>query len=131
MAVKHLILGALVPGAMQGTLTGVWASNPEYWSGKFPFMGFPVLTEYLPPVDNWVTLCTSAVSGVALKYGVKGDLANGIGNGILCGATALFLFETIRRITSIALTPRTAGAMPLGQQTFRTRRMKLEQLAAR
>jgi len=55
------ILGGLISGLTDAGLESLWASNPEYWSGKFPFIA---IHEDLPPVDDLVV----GVVGPALTF---------------------------------------------------------------
>jgi len=56
--VAILFAGGVTAGVIDGTMEMVWASNPQKWSGKFPFIGTVPL---LPPVDDWIVLAVPTI----------------------------------------------------------------------
>jgi len=53
-AFAELLVGSGVVATSDGVLESIYMSNPEYWTNKFPFVGFPIFPENLPPVDDWI-----------------------------------------------------------------------------
>lgn len=69
-AFAELVVGGGGTATFDGILQSIYLSNPDFWTEKFPFMGFPVFPENLPPVDDWITAGIPAVLallGIAAK----------------------------------------------------------------
>jgi len=84
--VAELLGGAGATAAFDGILQSVFLSNPDYWTGKFPFVGI----KELPPLDDWIV---AGVPGlVALLGALTGNkdlFRAGVGGGLYGGGMLL------------------------------------------
>jgi len=118
-----MVAGALTTGVVDGAIQSVYVSNPEKWTNKFPFVG---TVRPLPPVDDWIVLAVPAVA-YAAGYFAKSAAAKSFGLGGLLYAGAMFVHHIIVDSVRLSGVKLSAGTSAPAPQSFRTRRMKLEQ----
>ena len=88
------LTGAVAAGLLDAGLEAVWASNPEYWSGRFPYVG---TVDPLPPADDWLVLGVSAGVWALGKYVFKNPYVEGIGQGMLYYSVPMIIHHTVVR----------------------------------
>jgi hypothetical protein len=72
--------GATVDGIAKGILEGVFYSDPNFWSGRFPFIPMPVLPDKLPPLDDTlVALVGPVVAALGALAGSRDAFRFGAG----------------------------------------------------
>ncbi len=86
--------GAVGAGLLDAGLEALWASNKEYWTGRFPFV--PTI-EPLPPADDWIVLGVSAGLWAAGKYLLRNPMVEDIGEGMLFYSAPMIIHHTIVR----------------------------------
>jgi len=85
--------GAIGTGVIDAILEGIYQSNPEEWTGKFPYL--PTI-DPLPPLDDWIVLGIPATI-----YGIgrwrKNKKIEAVGLGGLLYAGPMIIARTILR----------------------------------
>jgi len=93
--------GAIGTGVIDGILEAIYASDPEKWTGKFPYIALPGPLRILPPLDDWIVLGIPAV-----LYGIgkwrKNKKVEAVGLGGLLYAIPMFIHHIIIRGTWMA-----------------------------
>lgn len=100
----RMLGGATLSATIDGILDAIWAANPTYWGGKFPYV--PTWDPYLPPADDWIVLGVSAVPYVIGKATNKPKVAD-VGGGMLAYAIPMIVHHIIVRT---AYWPHSGGA---------------------
>jgi hypothetical protein len=88
----RMLGGATLSATIDGIMEAIFASNPTYWSGKFPYV--PTWDPYLPPADDWIVLGVSAAPYALGKLTKKPKVAD-IGGGMLAYAIPMFIHHII------------------------------------
>jgi len=88
-----LLGGALLTGAIDGAMEIVWYTNPEKWSGKFPYIE---TIPQLPPVDDWIVLAIPTVLTIAGHVAKKPEVKT-FGIGGLLYALGMFTHHILMR----------------------------------
>ena len=79
--------GAVTTGVIDGAMQMIWTSNPEKWSGKFPYMG---TLRPLPPVDDWIVLAVPTIV-YGIGHFTKREKLKAFGLGGLLYAIPMFI----------------------------------------
>jgi hypothetical protein len=93
----YRLLGAFTSGLVDAVLEGIYVSNPEYYSGKFPYV--PTIGP-LPPADDWIVFGVSLAPWLAGKY-MKRKALEEFGEGALLYSGPMMLHHTIVRGVSM------------------------------
>ena len=107
--VEILFAGAATTAAIDGILEMFPASNPQKWSGKFPYV--PTI-EPLPPVDDWIVLGIPAVTAAVGHFAKKEKIRN-FGLGGLIYAVPMFIHHIIIRSVWAAGLKLSYGTVPI------------------
>lgn len=108
-AVAELAGGGAGTAVLDGVLQSIWAKDPDYWSGKFPYIGFPVFPDQLPPVDDWIVAGVPAVLALLGALAKNKDLLRaGVGGSVYGGG--VLLHHTIVRNLPKVIPPSSPGS---------------------
>lgn len=92
--INERIIGAILSGMIDATFESIYASNPPYWTNKFPFVG---TIKPLPPADDWIAAAISTAPYVAGRL-MKNRRLEEIGLGGSLYSLAMFIHHIIMRM---------------------------------
>jgi len=81
------MVGAAVTAGLKGLDEQIYYSNPDKWTGKFPFIG---TVDPLPPLDVWLFLGGSGLV-TAIGHYTKHETVRNLGLGALIVSAGDFI----------------------------------------